>query len=157
MPELDAILACHLHFPKIDPELPASLSKKILTQLLRNQLGYEGLILTDDLDMGAIVKHYGRGNDIRLAIEAGADLALICHQTETIPDALDSLKTIPHGQIDDSTRRLEKAKKNLRRIPTFSKEKWDEINQDLTNLTREVIGQDRFDPEAPTQSPVEDY
>ena len=68
MPELDAIMACHLNFPQLDPDMPASLSRPILTGLLRDQIGYKGLILTDDLDMGAIVRNYGRGNDIKLCL-----------------------------------------------------------------------------------------
>ncbi|HBE96185.1 MAG TPA: glycosyl hydrolase [Verrucomicrobiales bacterium] len=154
MPELDAIMACHLNFPKIDPEYPASLSHKILTRLLRDQLGYEGLILTDDLDMGAIVNHYGRGPDIRLALEAGADIALVCHNFAKLRDVLPQL-----GGIDswDTQNRIEKASNRLKHPPKFTQEKWDAVNEKLTDLTREVIGQDRFDPERPTQSPVEDY
>ncbi len=154
MPELDAIMACHLNFPKIDPEYPASLSHKILTRLLRDQLGYEGLILTDDLDMGAIVNHYGRGPDIRLALEAGADIAIVCHNFAKLRDVLPQLDGIDNW---DTQNRIEKISKRLKHPPKLTQEKWDAVNEKLTDLTREVIGQDRFDPERPTQSPVEDY
>lgn len=154
MPELDAIMACHLNFPKIDPKYPASLSHKILTRLLRDQLGYEGLILTDDLDMGAIVNHYGRGPDIRLALEAGADIALVCHNFANLRDVLPQLDGIDNW---DTLNRIEKVSKRLKHPPKFTQEKWDAVNEKLTDLTREVSGQDRFDPERPTQSPVEDY
>jgi beta-N-acetylhexosaminidase len=154
MPELDAIMACHLNFPKIDPNYPASLSHKILTRLLRDQLGYEGLILTDDLDMGAIVNHYGRGPDIRLALEAGADIALVCHNFANLRDVLPQLDGIDNW---DTLNRIEKVSKRLKHPPKFTQEKWDAVNEKLTDLTREVSGQDRFDPERPTQSPVEDY
>ena len=154
MPELDAIMACHLNFPKIDPEYPASLSHKILTRLLRDQLGYEGLILTDDLDMGAIVNHYGRGNDIRLALEAGADIALVCHNFANLREVLPHLDHIDHWDAED---RIEKVKKRLKVPPVFTEEKWSAVNEKLTELTQEIVGQDRFDPERPTQSPVEDY
>ncbi len=157
MPELDGIMACHLNFPKIDPDFPASLSKKILTGLLRDQLGYEGLILTDDLDMGAIVNHYGRGPDLKLAIEAGADLALICHETDTIPTALKELETISSWTLDDAQKRILKVRRRLKEPPIFSEKAWNDINDKLTELTQELIGQDRFDPERPSQSPVEDY
>lgn len=153
MPELDAIMACHLNFPRLDPEMPASLSRPILTGLLRDQLGYEGLILTDDLDMGAIVQNYGRGNDIKLALQAGADIALVCHEMASLPAALDSLEI----HDDDSLRRIEKRRNKLHRPPDFTATRWDEINEQMTELTREVIGQDRFDPARPSQSPVEDY
>ena len=154
MPELDAIMACHLNFPKIDPEYPASLSHKILTRLLRDQLGYEGLILTDDLDMGAIVNHYGRGPDIRLALEAGADIAIVCHNFAKLRDVLPQLAGIDNW---DTQNRIEKISKRLKHPPKLTQEKWDAVNEKLTDLTCEVIGQDRFDPERPAQSPVEDY
>lgn len=153
MPELDGIMACHLNFPQLDAKMPASLSRRILTGLLRDQLGYEGLIFTDDLDMGAIVNHYGRGNDIKLALDAGADIALICHEMASLQAALSEIETDDH----DALRRIEKQRSRLKKPPVFTQEKWDRINEQLTELTREVVGQDRFDPERPSQSPVEDY
>ncbi|MDB4429287.1 beta-N-acetylhexosaminidase [Akkermansiaceae bacterium] len=157
MPELDAIMACHLNFPQLDPELPASLSPRILTGLLRDQLGYEGLILTDDLDMGAIVNHYGRGNDLRLAMEAGVDIPLVCHEMGTLKDAVKELEKLPHGRVDDSLKRIEKARRRIKTPPAFTIERWDSINKKTRELTHEVVGTDRFDPARPSQSPVEDY
>ncbi|MGD1977970.1 MAG: beta-N-acetylhexosaminidase [Akkermansiaceae bacterium] len=154
MPELDCIMACHLQFPQLDPDYPASLSRRILTGLLRDQLGYDGLILTDDLDMGAIVNCYGRGNDLKLALEAGADIALVCHDIATLPSALE--KTTVNNDYD-SLKRIEKQRNKLKRPPNFTTARWEEINGSLTELTREITGEDRFDPEAPSQSPVEDY
>ena len=154
MPELDCIMACHLHFPQLDSERPASLSHPILTGLLREQLGYQGLILTDDLDMGAIVNHYGRGNDLKLALEAGADLALVCHDLDSLPGTLADLSVRPD---DEALIRIEKQRNKLSPPRNFTTARWEEINEHLTELTREVTGQDRFTPTAPTQSPVEDY
>ena len=150
-------MACHLNFPQLDPDLPASLSPRILTGLLRNQLGFEGLILTDDLDMGAIVNHYGRGNDLRLALEAGVDIPLVCHQMDSLKDAVKELENLPHGRLDDSLRRIEKARRRLKSPPQFSRERWEDINERTRALTHEIIGTDRFDPQRPSQSPVEDY
>ena len=157
MPELDAIMACHLNFPQLDEEFPASLSPRILTRLLRDQLGYEGLILTDDLDMGAIVNHYGRGNDLRLAMEAGADIPMVCHQMDTLSEALKELKKLPPGRLDDSLRRIERVREKIKPPPIFTKDRWTEINEKLTDLTRDIIGTDRFHPERPAQSPVDEY
>ena len=154
MPELDAIMACHLHFPKIDPKMPASLSRTILTGLLRDQIGYNGLILTDDLDMGAIVNHYGRGNDIKLALEAGADIALICHNMANLSEVLNSLQI---NEDPDSLLRIENQRFNLCRPPDFTESKWRDLNEEMTQLTCEVIGKERFELDRPSQSPVEDY
>lgn len=157
MPELDAIMACHLNFPQLDAEFPASLSYPILTRLLRDQFGYEGLIVTDDLDMAAIVNHYGRGNDLRLAMEAGADIPIVCHNMSTIKEACKSLSSLPYRRVDESLRRIETAKLRIPTPPHFSIENWKKINRMTTELTHEIIGQDRFDPARPSQSPVEDY
>lgn len=154
MPELDAIMACHLHFPKIDPKMPASLSRTILTGLLRDQIGYNGLILTDDLDMGAIVNHYGRGNDIKLALEAGADIALICHNMANLSEVLNSLQI---NEDPDSLLRIENQRFNLCRPPDFTESKWKDLNEEMNQLTSEVIGKKRFELDCPSQSPVEDY
>ncbi|MEY5013151.1 MAG: beta-N-acetylhexosaminidase, partial [Verrucomicrobiota bacterium] len=84
MPELDSIMLAHIEFPNIDPDFPASLSPKIIRRFLRDQLGFDHhLVMTDDLDMGAITKRYGRGEDVKLAIRAGNDLAMICHRIDT--------------------------------------------------------------------------
>jgi len=154
MPELDAIMACHLHFPQLDPEKPASLSRPILTGLLRDQLGFNGLILTDDLDMGAITQKYGRGPDIKLALEAGADLALVCHDMVRLPEVLENL-TVANN--DEALVRIEKRREKLKPPPPLTPTRWQEINDQLTGLTRDLTGQDRFTPATPTQSPVEDY
>ena len=153
MPELDAIMACHLSFPQLDPDMPASLSRRILTGLLRDQFDYKGLILTDDLDMGAIVQNYGRGNDIKLALEAGADIALVCHEMASLPAALDKIDV----HDPESLERIAKQRLKLKRAPDFTQSRWDQINGQLTDLTREVIGRERFEIDRPAQSPVEEY
>jgi len=106
--------------------------------------------------MGAIVQNYGRGNDIKLALEAGADLALVCHDITSLPTALESL-TIENADHHDSLIRIEKQRNKLKRSPDFTPARWDEINEQLSELTKEISGQSRFEPEGPTQSPVEDY
>lgn len=164
--EINAILTCHTHFSNIDPEtpgLPASLSKNCITKLLRDQLGFDGLIMTDDLDMGAIINTYGRGPDVKMAILAGNDMAMICHQTDTAERALQSLKELPHHNIDDSLRRVEKlkSKKTFPKLINFDQNRWDQINEDVMKLRIEVLGEelakDQTDDFANSRSPVEDY
>ena len=70
----DMIMTTHIINKKLDPEKPATLSRLILTGLLRNQLGYEGAIVSDDLEMGAIVQHFGLQEAIESAILAGVDI-----------------------------------------------------------------------------------
>ena len=155
--ELDTIMIAHIRYPQIDDQYPSSLSRRIITDLLRNQLGYEGLILTDDLDMGAITKGYGRGPDFELAWLAGNDLPLLCHELATIDTAAEAWERLPQTTRQDIEVRLEKKLKKLPPPPTFSTEKFDKDLAELSKLTHDLTGQDSFTTTTATQSPVEDY
>lgn len=164
MPVLDSIMSCHVHFSAIDPDspgLPGSLSKNLLTGFLRNQLGYEGVIMTDDLDMGAIINTYGRGNDVKMSIEAGNDFAMICHQVDSAEIALNAIKEIPNNIIDDSLKRIEKLKKRLAHSPSFNQKLWDKYDQEIMQLRIDTLGEERateiIDYTGQKRSPVEDY
>jgi beta-N-acetylhexosaminidase len=78
------IMLSHIVYKKIDPKWPASLSQTIAHQLLRKQLGFQGVSMTDDLDMGAIGKHYDIQTVIRQILLADIDLVLICHKGPNI-------------------------------------------------------------------------
>jgi beta-N-acetylhexosaminidase len=83
-----SIMTSHTIYQHLDADQPATLSKKILTGLLRNELGYKGVVITDDLEMGAIEKEGDLGHAALQAFGAGADLLLICHSHEKVIDAL---------------------------------------------------------------------
>ena len=110
------ILVSHLKYLALDEEYPASLSSKIMTDLLRNKLGYKGIIITDDMEMGAVANH----NDFRSigvkAIKAGADIVLVCHeyqhQQEVYLGLLDAVNSgeISQERIDESVKRIIKVK-----------------------------------------------
>ena len=115
-PEDYFILVSHLKYPALDEEYPASLSSKIMTDLLRNELGYKGIIITDDMEMGAVANH----NDFRSigvnAVKAGADIVLVCHeyehQQEVYLGLLDAVNSgeISQERIDESVKRIIKVK-----------------------------------------------
>lgn len=107
-----AIMSAHVLYPKLDPEYPATLSPKILTRLLRQRLGFEGLIMTDDMEMKAIDDQYEIGNAAVLAIQAGADLILVSATFKmqqrvygAIRQAVQQ-KVISPMRIDNSVRRI---------------------------------------------------
>lgn len=110
------ILVSHLKYPALDEEYPASLSSKIMTDLLRNEFGYKGIIITDDMEMGAVANH----NDFRSigvkAVKAGADIVLVCHeyehQQEVYLGLLDAVNSgeISQECIDESVKRIIKVK-----------------------------------------------
>jgi beta-N-acetylhexosaminidase len=155
MPELDAIMLAHVEFPNIDPEFPASLSPRIIRRFLRDQLGFDKhLVLTDDLDMGAITTRYGRGEDVKLAITAGNDLAMICHRTDTAETAALALAELPHRVTEDARDRVERfRRKKLHEPLKWSDQKWADTCAALARLSDEF-------PEEPGHeiaSPVAGY
>lgn len=79
----DAIMTAHIFNRKLDPDLPATLSKKIINQLLREKLGYTGVIITDDLYMQGIIDNYDIENALILAIDAGADMIIVGNNITT--------------------------------------------------------------------------
>ena len=81
------LMLSHIFYDRIDPEWPASLSSKIVGDILRQDMGYDGLVLTDDLDMGAIKRHYDIRTVVRQVLVAGVDVALICHKGPDIESA----------------------------------------------------------------------
>lgn len=111
-----AIMTAHIALPELtgDPELPATHSEKILTGLLRNELGFDGLIVTDALDMYGIDHFHSREEAAIRAVEAGADLLLLPPDPHTAIDAIVSavrLGEIPESRIDQSVRRILSAKR----------------------------------------------
>jgi beta-N-acetylhexosaminidase len=88
---VSGVMLSHIFYKNLDPLWPASLSNKIANVLLRKQMGFDGVVLTDDLDMGAIVKHYDIGTAIRRILAAEIDLTLICHKGPNIEVAYNEL------------------------------------------------------------------
>ena len=84
---VSGVMLAHILYPQLDPHWPASLSPLIARDLLRDQMGFGGLLLTDDLDMGAVVKHYAPATVIRQVAAAEIDLILVCHWSAKIETA----------------------------------------------------------------------
>ena len=111
------VMLSHIFYPKLDDRWPASLSKLIADHLLRRQLGYDGLVMTDDLDMGAVIKHYDIHTAIQQILAAKIDLALICHKGPNIELAFDQvLKT-----ITDSTDMMASGLQSIERIMNYKR------------------------------------
>jgi len=80
--KIEMVMTAHIVYPALDPDYPATLSPIIIEELLRRRLGFHGVVVTDDLDMGAIVRHSSLEQASLNALKAGADLLLICHSLE---------------------------------------------------------------------------
>ncbi|MFY7818069.1 MAG: beta-N-acetylhexosaminidase [Akkermansiaceae bacterium] len=139
MPELDAVMTSHVRFPVLDREHPASLSRSIIHDFLRMQLGFDNhLVLTDDLDMGAIQQAYGAGNDVKQAIFAGNDVALICHQMERSDEAVAALAELPTAMLQESESRIERFRKKLNSPLLWSDDHWKKTCDDIQKLRDQV-------------------
>lgn len=79
---IEMLMVAHIVYPALDPDHPATLSSRIIEGLLRQQMHYQGVVVTDDLEMGAIVRHASVEQAAVQALIAGADLLLICHRIE---------------------------------------------------------------------------
>ncbi len=120
----DTVMVAHVFNKRIDTKYPATLSKKTVNGLLRKELGFDGVVITDDLQMGAIAKKYTLAQTLQLAINAGDDILLVGNQLD--PRQVKSTKTLVHiirslvkrgavkeEDIDKAYARIQKLKKIL--------------------------------------------
>ena len=80
--DVACVMTSHTLYPALDPENPGTFSPTILRNLLRAQLGFDGVLITDDLEMGAVVERYSQADAPIAALQAGADLLLVCNDLE---------------------------------------------------------------------------
>ena len=159
--EIDSMMTCHGWYPCFEPDRkPATLSHRVVTQLLREEMGFDGLIMTDDLDMGAILNEYGLDETIRLAIAAGNDLAMICHRIPEIENVYRILGALPRDQIDRALANVACFKKKLAPPGEFSETAFRDIDSEIWDLRVAVLGEElarERSPEDAKRSPVEMY
>ncbi|HBM75011.1 MAG TPA: beta-N-acetylhexosaminidase, partial [Clostridiaceae bacterium] len=112
----DGIMIAHILLPKIDSDNPASMSKTIITNMLRDEMDFKGIVITDDMTMGAIVKNYNIGEAAVRSINAGSDIILVCHGFDNQVAVIDALRKaasdgrITQKRIDESLYRIIKLK-----------------------------------------------
>jgi beta-N-acetylhexosaminidase len=163
LPELDSVMVCHANYRAFDPHnerWPASLSHNIVQKLLRDQLGFDGLAMTDDLDMGAILNEVTFEQAIQEAIKAGNDMVMICHRLEMVELAKQHLESLPNPVVHDALIRIEKAKAKLSKPARFSLDEFARINDEVWQLRVDTLGEERaaqLSAEDGKRSPVELY
>ena len=122
---VDCIMTSHAGFPAFTPErtpTPATFTKEIITTYLRKTLGFSGVVITDDLEMGAAVKSTGFKKSITAAVKAGADMLCVCHDTKRQKLAVQTLATavrkgeIPVQRINESVERILSLKQQFMNI-----------------------------------------
>ena len=115
--QVPAVMVAHILLTRLDPERPASLSPAVVTGLLREELGFAGAVLTDDLTMGAVTQSYGLGEAAVLAVEAGCDILLVCHGPDSVPAVRTALlEAAASGRI--TAERLDESVYRILRLKT---------------------------------------
>lgn len=158
---VDSMMIGHGFYPSLEAgRTPSSLSRRVVGELLRGELGFGGLIMTDDLDMGAILNHYGLEETIRLAIGAGNDLAMICHRVNVVEEAHGHLARVPEAELERALANVAAFKARMAPPEPFSEEEFrrrDALVWDLRVATLGAEGAARRSPEDGKRSPVEVY
>ena len=158
---VDCMMICHAWYPCFEPQpTPATVSSRIVTELLRNEFGFDGLIMTDDLDMGAILTAYRLDDTIRLCLEAGNDIMMLCHRVPEIETVHRILGTLPSDQIERAQQHIGNFKKSLSPAQQFSESAFHEINAEIADLRKAVIGEEEAGGIGATErqiSPVERF
>ena len=140
-PELDAMMVGHASYPALDDSgFPSSLSRKIIHDLLRGEWDYRGVVISDDLDMGAIVGHYGVAESVTRAVEAGNDLVLLCHRPELIPEAARALDTISPGRAAAAAAQIARLREKLDPPHAFSIEAHAALDRKIYQLRVDTLG-----------------
>ena len=159
--KVDSMMIAHGFYPSLETtRTPSSLSRAVVTDLLRGEMGFEGLVMTDDLDMGAILNHYGLEETLRLAIGAGNDLAMICHRIDHVEEAHGILSRLPHAQTERALRKVAEFKKRLAPPDDFSEAEFRRRDAAVWDLRVAVLGAEaaaQRSPEDGKRSPVEIY
>ena len=158
---LDSTMVCHAHYPQLDTEhQPASLSANVIRGLLREELGFRGLVMTDDLDMGAVLNEVGFDAAIRNAIEAGNDLAMICHRVSLASQAVAALESVSPKSLDRALDAVRRFRAALAPPVPFSETAFSDLDRRVWALRVAVLGEERArerSPEDGKRSPVEVY
>ena len=139
---VDSMMICHAWYPCFESQpTPATVSRRIVTELLRNEFGFDGLVMTDDLDMGAILTGYRLDDTIRLCLAAGNDIMMLCHRVPEIETVQQILGTLPSDQIERARHHIANFKKNLSQPQKFSESAFQEINAKIADLRTAVVGE----------------
>lgn len=132
----EVVMVGHILLPKIDSTYPASISERIITDVLREQLGYEGIIITDDMTMKAILNNLEIGESAVSAVKSGNDIVLVAHNYANVKKAIDSIiKAIEDGEITEQ--RIDESVKRILSI----KKKYNLSNKQIDGVNIEELNQ----------------
>ncbi len=118
----EAVMTAHILFPQIDPDYPVTLSERILRDMLRGRFGFQGVIVSDGMAMGALAENFTVSDSLKLMIRAGLDLILVHSRYDLVDLKLEVLRLLHRGeiseaQIDEGVERILKLKLRHGLIP----------------------------------------
>lgn len=146
--EVNAVMVAHASFPRIALQetdqngklLPSSLSFNFVSKLLRQKLEFQKLVVTDDLEMGAILKNYKIGEACKMAVKAGADMLAVCNNPQLIEEGYDAVLEaakageISEDRIDNSLRRIADVKSKIQTPPAPDESRLNELSDEIKVL-----------------------
>ena len=146
------VMIGHAAYPKLDLQerdqngklLPSSLSFNIVSKLLRQEIGFQGLVVTDDMEMGAIVKNYGMGEACKMAFKAGIDMLLICANPEAVKEGFAALvEAVENGELDEadinnSLERISVYKSKMHPSAVFDTNRLAELAERIKRLNEKI-------------------
>ncbi|WP_413378045.1 beta-N-acetylhexosaminidase [Paenibacillus taichungensis] len=137
--QVEAVMVAHILFPKLDPDHPASLSDVIIGQHLRGKFKYDGVVITDDLSMGAIAKNYKLNDAAVATVQAGSDILLVAHSYESAKTIFDTLMSaVKSGKISES-RINESAYRILALKQKYNLSDEEQQSGDLKQLNADIV------------------
>jgi beta-N-acetylhexosaminidase len=117
---VEMVMTAHVLYPSIDPAVPATLSPRLIQQILRTEMGYSGVVITDDLDMGAVASRFSPGECSLQALLAGVDILLVCNAPEKafaarsrLVEALEA-DELSESRVEEALRRITALKEAYR-------------------------------------------
>lgn len=137
--QVEAVMVAHILFPKLDPDHPASLSDVIIGEHLRGKFKYNGVVITDDLSMGAIAKNFKLNEAALATVKAGSDILLVAHSYESAKTIFDTLMNavksgdISESRIDESVYRILALKQQYKLTDK------QQANGDLKQLNADIV------------------
>lgn len=142
----EVVMISHILLPEIDKENPSSMSKTIITDILREKMNFKGIVITDDMTMGAIINNYGIGEAAVKSVLAGVDIVLVCHDKDKQIEVIEALKKavsegkITEERIDESVYRILSLKEKYAiKDETKADVNVDEINSNIEKLLNTYI------------------
>ncbi|MEH7388575.1 beta-N-acetylhexosaminidase [Bacillus sp. JJ1521] len=142
----EVVMVAHILLPQLDKTNPGTMSKAVMTDLLRKQLGFTGVIITDDMTMGAITEHFDIGKASVESVKAGSDIILVGHDYNNVVKIISSLKTaVQNGEIseqrlNESIERIIQLKRNYSINDTkVENPNINEINHSINSLLNHYL------------------